>query len=70
MALGIRGLHNGLTQDDALQEAERKREEYERQELELQAKKDAEAAPSRLLADAILSRGVRVCQPQVRLESR
>ena len=44
--------------------------EAERQQQELQAKRDAEAAPSRRLADAIMARGVRVCRPQVRLESR
>ena len=53
-----------------LQEAECKEAEAERQQLELQAKRDAEEVPSRQLADAIMARGVRVCRPQVQLESR
>ena len=53
-----------------IQEAEDKLAEQIRQEHELRNKRDVEAGPSRVLADAILSRGIRVCTPQVRLESR
>ena len=61
---------NILTVLLVLQEAECKEAEAERQQLELQAKRDAEEVPSRQLAGAIMARGVRVCRPQVRLESR
>ena len=52
------------------QEAEKKQADEERKQREIEAKREAETAPGRRLAEAIISRGVRVCRPQVRVESR
>ena len=52
------------------QEAERKKSDEEQKQKTLDAKREAESGPGRKLAEAIISRGIRVCRPQVRLESR
>ncbi len=52
------------------QEAERKKADEEQKHKALEAKREAESGPGRRLAEAIMKRGIRVCRPQVRLESR